>query len=593
MRWRAAMLAAAVAVLAGAGTAHAGTYAVVACNAPGGGGANHSWRFGYSGGAGRADFSVIPTNNCPGSNGSQILTATGAATVPGSARAALTFTAPPGDAVTHVTVWRLGQARAGWQVASRIGSRLAGHCRGTATAYCTVGALGFSERSRRELAVVPPAPAVSWGLECVATKCATAKSGAANARLDFQGARVTVSDPVAPSAGAGGALLAGGFRRSGEPATVTATDASGIRSLALLVDGAVRSSVAEHCDFRLAAPCPAAASATLSPGALTDGTHAVTLEAVDAGGNVGRVDHAVVVDGSPPDAVLSGIDGRRITVAVSDRVSGVTGGQLLVRTSATGAWTPLATSLAHGRLTAVAPRAARGLGLRVVASDGAGNVLDAVVTSLRLWAHVGGRRHGGWVRHGRMSVPYGRAVSLSGVLATTDGVPLAHQAVAITGRQHRLGARTRRLDVATTDAHGRFRLRLRAGASRTVSVAYSGAPALLRRTTAVALRVAAWASIHASPRVLYGRGRVRFSGRLGLRDAHVPRSGKLIDVEAFDAGRWRIFATARARGRHGVWRASNVFSGRPGRFPIRVRIRRESTFPYELGYSRSVTVVVR
>jgi hypothetical protein len=108
----------------------------------------------------------------------------------------------------------------------------------------------------------------------------------------------------------------------------------------------------------------------------------------------------------------------------------------------------------------------------------------------------------------------------------------------------------------------------------------------------VALRVAAWSSIHASRRVLFARGRVRFSGRLGLRGVHVPPSGKLIDLQAFDAGRWRTFATARARGRHGSWHASNLFSGRPGRFPIRVRIRRESTFPYELGYSRAVTVVV-
>jgi hypothetical protein len=106
------------------------------------------------------------------------------------------------------------------------------------------------------------------------------------------------------------------------------------------------------------------------------------------------------------------------------------------------------------------------------------------------------------------------------------------------------------------------------------------------------LRVAAWSSIHASRRVLFGRGRVRFSGRLGLRGAHVPPSGKLVDLQAFDAGRWRIFGTARARGRKGRWHFAYTFSGRPGRFPVRVRIRREAAFPYDLGYSRAVVIRV-
>jgi hypothetical protein len=74
--------------------------------------------------------------------------------------------------------------------------------------------------------------------------------------------------------------------------------------------------------------------------------------------------------------------------------------------------------------------------------------------------------------------------------------------------------------------------------------------------------------------------------------AVVPRSGKLIDLQAFDAGRWRTFATARARGAKGAWRSSYTFAGRPGRYPVRVRIRREAAFPYELGYSRSVVVRV-
>jgi hypothetical protein len=35
------------------------------------------------------------------------------------------------------------------------------------------------------------------------------------------------------------------------------------------------------------------------------------------------------------------------------------------------------------------------------------------------------------------------------------------------------------------------------------------------------------------------------------------------------------------------------FRGTPGRYPVRLRIRREAAFGYELGYSPSVVVTVR
>jgi hypothetical protein len=183
-------------------------------------------------------------------------------------------------------------------------------------------------------------------------------------------------------------------------------------------------------------------------------------------------------------------------------------------------------------------------------------------------------------------------VTVFGRLTTTDGAPLARQPIAVTAALHRAGARAAPLRGTATDAHGRFSVRMPAGPSRILTVAYPGAAGLLPRVSHAALRVAASSSVHAAPRLLFGRGLVRFWGRLGLRGTRVPAQGKLVDLQAFDAGRWRTFATARARGRHGSWRAQNLFSGRPGRFPIRVRIRRESTFPYELGYSRAVIVVV-
>ena len=47
------------------------------------------------------------------------------------------------------------------------------------------------------------------------------------------------------------------------------------------------------------------------------------------------------------------------------------------------------------------------------------------------------------VRNARANVPYGRAVALSGRLTTTDGAPIAHQPIVVTGTLRRTGA-TRR-----------------------------------------------------------------------------------------------------------------------------------------------------
>ena len=51
--------------------------------------------------------------------------------------------------------------------------------------------------------------------------------------------------------------------------------------------------------------------------------------------------------------------------------------------------------------------------------------------------------------------------------------------------------------------------------------------------------------------------------------------------------------TTRATGSTGAWRAVARFRGNPGTFSIRLRIRREALFPYELGYSPALAVRVR
>jgi hypothetical protein len=108
----------------------------------------------------------------------------------------------------------------------------------------------------------------------------------------------------------------------------------------------------------------------------------------------------------------------------------------------------------------------------------------------------------------------------------------------------------------------------------------------------VKLNVRAGLRLHASPHRVPPGGRVRFRGT--LIGHPIPRVGKLIDLQAFDGGRWRTFMTVRAH-RSGAFRAryrfTRTFSARTFRF--RAQARRESRYPYALGYSRVVRVRVR
>ena len=76
-------------------------------------------------------------------------------------------------------------------------------------------------------------------------------------------------------------------------------------------------------------------------------------------------------------------------------------------------------------------------------------------------------------------------------------------------------------------------------------------------------------------------GRARFRGR--LLGKPIPRVGKLVDLQAYDGGRWRTFATTRTN-RKGRYRAPTASPARsPRTFRFRARARKEARYPYALG----------
>ena len=186
-------------------------------------------------------------------------------------------------------------------------------------------------------------------------------------------------------------------------------------------------------------------------------------------------------------------------------------------------------------------------------------------------------------------IRFGGSSTVGGRVRNPDGSPVAGGGVSIL-----IGARKPvALGDAVTGPDGRFRFRLRPGKNRIIHAGYrpSADSVDLACSRNVRLNVRAGLTLRATRRVPRG-GRVRFRGR--LLGKPIPRVGKLIDLQAFDGGRWRTFETTRAN-RTGRYRASYRFvrTARPRTFRFRARARREARYPYALGTSRVVRVRVR
>ena len=410
--------------------------------------------------------------------------------------------------------------------------------------------------------------------------------------FNLQGAAVTLDDPSAPIVKVHGALFAAGWRRPADLATFDASDNSGIKLARLEADGKVLSSTDYPCDRTRPVPCRAAVTGgRLAPRGITDGVHTVRVVAQDAAGNSGWAQRQVQVDATPPVAVLERASGKSIVIAVSDATSGVSTAGIEVRNRSSQPYRTLPVTLANGKLRAKLDRGrASRVDMRVTVRDVAGNVTQGNPTRLSATSAKVGRRFRK-VRSGRVKVPFGRAARLRGRLTRSAGQPLAGQTIVATAAVRRRGARPRLAGRVVTDRRGRFSVRVPAGPSRTYRLVFNGAGDALGAARGVSVRVPASSTIRASRTRVSGRTRVRFSGRLRTRGQRIPGRGLVLVLQGRERGRWRTFEDSRTNSK-GSWRASYTFSGRPGRYPIRVRIRRQSSYPFELGYSRALTVRV-
>jgi hypothetical protein len=184
----------------------------------------------------------------------------------------------------------------------------------------------------------------------------------------------------------------------------------------------------------------------------------------------------------------------------------------------------------------------------------------------------------------------GRGVRVSGRVAGVGaGAP-----VLLLAREQRTGARGGPVAQTATAADGSFVVDVPSGPSRTLRAAYRMAPdnPVVACSRALHLRVPASVTLHVRPSTVRAGHSIRIFGR--LRGGRVPRRGKLVALQAFERGRWNTFTTVRTS-RRGSFskRRGFSFTSRGRSFRLRVQVRPEASYPFALGYSRTVRVRVR
>ena len=316
-------------------------------------------------------------------------------------------------------------------------------------------------------------------------------------------------------------------------------------------------------------------------------------------------------------------DPTHVSVVVTDRISGLARGEIELRRVGTNTWYGLAVQRQGNRLVARIDDSHLPPGtyeLRSRAFDQAGNEgstnrrldgqpmiltlplrFDAVMSAGFSKVHVRNRmvrRHGKWRRVRRRVVQLvprtrahlGRTLHVRGRLLNADGQPLGGERIYVTSRSE--GSPGHLVGSVSTDGAGRYSYVARASETRVLSFSFLGTTLIRPAARELSLLVPAASTLRVNRHHARNGGSVVFSGR--VLSVPFPAGGKLLEVQAHFRGRWRTFSTVRADPRGG-WRFRYRFGGTTGRvrYRFRVRLPHEGGYPFETGYSRTVSVVVR
>jgi hypothetical protein len=322
-------------------------------------------------------------------------------------------------------------------------------------------------------------------------------------------------------------------------------------------------------------------------------------------------------EGAPAD------DPTRVSVAVTEKISGIAGGQIELSPAGSNTWQALPTTLDGRGLVARIDDAALPPGpylLRAQATDLAGNIgvtaaPQALTLPLRIQSAIqagvlktrivrekvkgkegrrGSRRRSVRRRvtelRPQSRVRWGGHVTIAGRLTNRDGQPLPGQQIQVLGP----GAGGEELlAVLATDARGAFSYRAAGSASRTLRFVHPGTPTLLPAESRVTLVVPAAGGFKPSRKRVLNGGRVVFRGRVA--SLPLPAGGKLVELQVKQpTGEWTTFRTLRTDSQ-GRWalRYRFRFVRCHTTYRLRARIPAEAGYPFAAGKSRSRKVTVR
>jgi hypothetical protein len=316
-------------------------------------------------------------------------------------------------------------------------------------------------------------------------------------------------------------------------------------------------------------------------------------------------------------------DPTRVSVQVTDPISGLGGGGIEISQTGSGIWQALSTSQENSHLVTRIDDATLPPGeyeMRATAHDQAGNLasttqrLDGqpmkvklplrVASSVRAGA-LGKRRVRRTVHHGgkshkvtrtitvlkpRVEVGFGKHVQLAGVLVDRAGNPISEAPVQVYSRVSE--GEEALVGTVTTGAHGHFAYGVDARASQALRFVFPGSAVRLPAEDKVALLVSAHSSFKVSrTHVLNGQS-VLFSGR--VQGGPLPARGKFIELQVWLSDEWSTFRTIHSKA-DGSWRIPYPFQRTCDvqHFKFRARLPAEASFPLETGLSRVLEVRVK
>jgi hypothetical protein len=357
------------------------------------------------------------------------------------------------------------------------------------------------------------------------------------------------------------------------------------------------------------------------------GSWKLSLYLADAAGNAASSTAvtlpALRYDPDTPSAAflpMTADDPTRVRVAASDATSGLSSESLEINLDGSPTWTEIPVTADPNGFSAALDDGALAQGLyhlraRVVDAAGNDRTIDtfdggqpaalSLPVRLKTRLAVGHVRHvlvhaarSGKRRYRRVLVDkpraaFGRSLRLNGRLTTPGANPVASAPVEVWQQIESPGAGWTQIATLQTSRTGRFSFKALKGPSRLVQFRYTGTAMVRSRISTVEMRVKASTTMRADRHHVNNGDFVSFHGRLQGRP--IPAGGKLVELQVFTRRQWRTFAQVRANESTGLWAYRYRFEAITGtvKFRFRARIRKEATYPFDLGMSRQVHVTVR